>query len=58
MGTLYRSEIRIARQGEDARLMADLPGGEALPYRSHPVAGDPADSVCSTLDHIVAAAGW
>ncbi len=54
----YKPEIRIARR--DGRLTADLPGGEVLRYDPHEVAPEsgPPESICSTLDHIVAAAGW
>jgi hypothetical protein len=58
MTWICESKIRIARR--DDRLTAELPGGEALRYAAHEVAreeGEP-DRICSTIDHIVAAAGW
>lgn len=54
----YKPEIYIARR--EGRFAADLPGGEALRYDPHDVPREsgPPESICSTIDHIIAAAGW
>ena len=57
MGEGYRSEIRIVRE-VGGRLTARLPGGEVRRFLPHPVPGEEGASICSTLDHVVAAAGW
>jgi len=60
---VYRPKIRIHhREGE---FVPELPGGETPAFGPHRVEADQTgapphriDSVCSTLDHVIAAAGW
>jgi hypothetical protein len=58
MTWIDRPVIRIARQ--QGRLTAELRGGEVFRYDPHEVVREPGatESVCPTIDHIVAAAGW
>ena len=58
MTWIDRPEVRITRQG--GRLTAELRGGEVFRYEAHEVVREPGvtESVCPTLDHIIAAAGW
>ena len=58
MTWIDRPEIRIARQG--SRLTAETRGGEVLRYEDYDVVREPGatKSVCPTIVHIVAAAGW
>ncbi len=58
MSWIDRPEIRFARL--DGRLTAELRGGEKFRYEPHEVLRGPGvtESICPTLDHIIAAAGW
>ena len=58
MTWIDRPEIRIARR--DGHLTAELRGGDVLRYETFevPVEAGAMESVCPTIDHIVAAAGW
>ena len=60
---VYRPEIRIRHQ--DGKYVPEMPDGATLTFGPHPVEADRQegsrnriDSVCSTLDHVIAAAGW
>ena len=58
MTWIDRPEIRIARKQD--RLTAETRGGEVLRYDNYDVEREPGamESICPTIDHIVAAAGW
>ncbi len=58
MTWIDRPEVRISRQG--GRLTAETRGDEMLRYDSYEVVRElgATESICPTLDHIIAAAGW
>ena len=58
MTWIDRPEIRIDRR--EGRLAAELRGGDVLRYDTIEVAGESGalETVCPTIDHIIAAAGW
>ena len=58
MTWIDRPRIHIARR--DGRLTAELRGGEVFRYEAHDVPRErgAVESVCPTIDHIIAAAGW
>ncbi len=58
MTWIDRPEIHIAKR--EGRLTARLRDGEVFRYDPHEVVREPGatESVCPTIDHIVAAAGW
>ena len=58
MTWIDRPEIFITKQ--EGRLTAELRGGEVFRYDPHEVVREPGttESICPTIDHIVAAAGY
>jgi len=58
MTWIDRPEIRIDRR--EGRLVAELRGGDLFRYDTLEVATESGSvkTVCPTLDHIIAAAGW
>jgi hypothetical protein len=57
MTWIDRPEVRLSRR--EGQLTAELRNGDVMPYESYEFPRDGStESICPTLDHIIAAAGW
>jgi hypothetical protein len=57
MAWIDRPEVQITHR--DGRLTAELRNGDIMPYEAYELPREGStETICPTVDHIIAAAGW